>query len=98
MKIFSRAELEHVFKLDTVALGVIRNGFVALAEDRVVMTQILSMDFAENNGEVDVKTAYIEGVPQFAIRVSLGYFDNPKFGLPNLNGLMILFSSQTVLI
>ena len=65
MKIFSRAELEHAVKLDTVELGVIRNGLVALAEDRVVMPPILSMDVAENNGEVDVKTAYIEGVPQF---------------------------------
>ena len=64
----------------------------------MVMPPILSMDVTENNGEVDVKTAYIKGVPQFAIRVSSGFFDNPKFGLPNLNGLMILFSSQTVLI
>ena len=98
MKIFSRAELEHAVKLDTVALGVIRNGFVALAEDRVVIPPILSMDVAENNGEVDVKTAYIEGVPQFVIKVSPGFFDNPKLGLPSLNGLMILFSSQTGLI
>ena len=98
MKIFSRAELEHVFKLDTVALGVIRNGFVALAGDRVVMPPILSMDVAENNGGVDVKTAYIEGVPQFYIKVSPGFFNNPKLGLPSLNGLMILFSSQTGLI
>ena len=97
-KNFSRAELDHAAKLDTVALGVIRNGFVALAEDRVVMPPILSMDVAENNGEVDVKTAYIEGVPQFAIKVSPGFFDNPKLGLPSLNGLMILFSSQTGLI
>ena len=52
MKIFSRAELEHAVKLDTVALGVIRNGFVAQAEDRVVMPPILSMDVAENNGVV----------------------------------------------
>ena len=42
MKIFSRAELEHAVKLDTVELGVIRNGFVALAEDRVVMPSILA--------------------------------------------------------
>ena len=97
-KNFSRAELEHAVKLDTVALGVIRNGFVALAEDRVVMPPILSMDVAENNGDVDVKTAYIEGVPQFVIKVSPGFFDNPKLGLPSLNGLMILFSSQTGLI
>jgi ornithine cyclodeaminase len=45
-----------------------------------------------------VKTSYIEGVPQFAIKVSPGFFDNPKLGLPSLYGLMILFSSQTGLI
>ena len=98
MKIFFHTELEHAVKLDTVSLVVIRNGFVALAEDRVVMPPILSMDVAENKGEVDVKTAYIEGVPQFAIRVSPGFFNNSKLGLPSLNGLMILFSSQTGLI
>ena len=74
MKIFSRGELEHAFKLDTVALGVIRNGFVALGEDRVVIPPILGMDVAENNGEVDVKKTYIEGIPQFAINVSVRAF------------------------
>ena len=98
MKIFSRAELEHAVKLDTVALVVIQNCFVALAEDRVVMPPILSMDVAKNNGKVDVKTAYIEGVLQFAIKVSPGFIDNLKLGLPSLNCLMILFSSQTGLI
>ena len=32
----------------------------------MVMPPILSMDVAENNGEIDVKTAYIEGVPQLS--------------------------------
>ena len=68
MKIFSRAELEHAFKLDTVALGVIRNGFVALAEDRVVIPPILSMGVAENNGDVDVKTAYMKVFRNLSLR------------------------------
>ena len=62
------------------------------------MPPVLSMAIAEYNGEVDVKTAYIKGVSKFAIKVSPGFFDNPKLGLPSLNGLMILFSSQTGLI
>ena len=42
-----------------------------------------------------MKTAYILGFEGFAIKVSPGFFDNPKIGLPSLNGLMILFSART---
>jgi ornithine cyclodeaminase len=59
------------------------------------MPPILSMEIAEANGEVDVKTAYVPGVESFAIKVSPGFFDNPKLGLPSTSGLMILFSAKT---
>jgi ornithine cyclodeaminase len=59
------------------------------------MPPILSMAIAEANGEVDVKTAYVPGVESFAIKVSPGFFDNPKIGLPSTSGLMILFSAKT---
>ena len=45
-----------------------------------------------------MKTAYIPGFDGFAIKVSPGFFDNPKIGLPSLNGLMILFSAKTGLV
>ena len=51
MKIFSRAEFEHTVELDTIALGVIRNVFVALAEDSVMTPSILSLDVVEYIGE-----------------------------------------------
>jgi ornithine cyclodeaminase len=56
------------------------------------------MDIPDAHGEVDVKTAYIPGFDGFAIKVSPGFFDNPKVGLPSLNGLMILFSAKTGLV
>ena len=36
-----------------------------------------------------MKTAYVPGIDGFAIKVSPGFFDNPKLGLPSLNGLMM---------
>jgi ornithine cyclodeaminase len=69
-----------------------------LAGGRVIMPPILSMEIAEAHGEVDVKTAYIPGFDGFAIKVSPGFFDNPKLGLPSLNGLMIVFSARTGLV
>jgi len=77
---------------------VVEQAFRALAGGKVVMPPILSMDLPEVHGEVDVKTAYIPGFEGFAIKVSPGFFDNPKIGLPSLNGLMILFSARTGLV
>ena len=50
------------------------------------------------NGEVDVKTAWIPGFDGFAIKVSPGFFDNPRPACRRLNGLMILFSATTGLV
>jgi ornithine cyclodeaminase len=76
----------------------VEQAFRALASGKVVMPPILSMDLPDVHGEVDVKTAYIPGFAGFAIKVSPGFFDNPKLGLPSLNGLMILFSAKTGLV
>ena len=98
IQIVTEAEMKAAVKLDLTAVDVIERAFVAIASGNVVMPPILSMDLAEANGEVDVKTAYIPGFDGFAIKVSPGFFDNPKIGLPSLNGLMILFSAKTGLV
>ena len=47
------------------------------------MPPILRLDIPEHRGEVDVKTAYVPGIDGFAIKISPGFFDNPKLGLPS---------------
>ena len=96
--IVTEAELRDTVRLDETAVAVVEEAFVALAGGNVVMPPILSMELAEANGEVDVKTAYIPGFDGFAIKISPGFFDNPKLGLPSLNGLMVLFSAKTGLV
>lgn len=98
IRIVTEAQLRQVVELDLTAIDVVEKAFAALASGRVVMPPILSMDLPDANGEVDVKTAYIPGFEGFAIKVSPGFFDNPKLGLPSLNGLMILFSAKTGLV
>lgn len=98
IRIVTEAELRNVVQLDLSTVDVIEKAFRALASGKVIMPPILSMDLEEVNGEVDVKTAYIPGFDGFAIKVSPGFFDNPKIGLPSLNGLMILFSAKTGLV
>jgi ornithine cyclodeaminase len=87
--------LRRAVTLDLAAVDCIEAAFRALAGGGVVMPPILSMAIPEHNGEVDVKTAYVPGVEGFAIKVSPGFFDNPKLGLPSTSGLMVLLSSRT---
>jgi len=96
--VLTEADLRRCVGLDLEAVDVVEQAFRMLASGQVIMPPILSMDIPEAHGEVDVKTAYIPGFDGFAIKVSPGFFDNPKIGLPSLNGLMILFSAKTGLV
>lgn len=98
ISVLTEADLRDLVPLDEAAVDEVERAFAALAGEGVVMPPILSMDLPAANGEVDVKTAYLPGFDGFAIKVSPGFFDNPKIGLPSLNGLMILFSAKTGLV
>lgn len=98
MTVITEAELRRIVPLDAEAVNCVEQAFLALATKPVAMPPILRLDIPEHNGEVDVKTAYVPGLDGFAIKISPGFFDNPKLGLPSLNGLMVLFSARTGLV
>ena len=98
MIILTEAELRAVVKLDIEVVSCIENAFHALATKAVAMPPILRLDIPEHRGEVDVKTAYVPGLDGFAIKISPGFFDNPKIGLPSTNGMMVLLSAKTGLV
>jgi ornithine cyclodeaminase len=96
--ILTEKELRKLVPLDADAVSVVEEAFRALAGGAVVMPPILRLDLKEANGEVDVKTAYVPRLESFAIKISPGFFDNPKIGLPSVNGLMMLLSARTGLL
>jgi ectoine utilization protein EutC len=95
VRILTETELRAMLRLDLVAVDCIETAFRRLAEGGVEMPPVLSMAIPDRNGEVDVKTAYVPGLEGFAIKVSPGFFDNPKIGLPSTSGLMVVLSSRT---
>jgi ectoine utilization protein EutC len=95
IRIFTEADLRNAVQLDDASVACIEEAFHLLATKDVQMPPILSFHVPEYNGEVDVKTAYVPGLNEFAIKISPGFFDNPKLGLPSLNGLSVLFSAKT---
>lgn len=96
--LLSEADLRASVTLDLEAVDCVEQAFRALATTAVSMPPVLRLDIPEHHGEVDVKTAYIPGLDSFAIKVSPGFFDNPRHGLPSLNGMMVLLSAHTGLL
>ena len=95
IRLLSEADLRRAVPLDLAAVDCIEDAFARLAAGGVVMPPVLSMAIHDFNGEVDVKTAYVPGLDSFALKISPGFFDNPKLGLPSTSGLMVLFSART---
>lgn len=96
--LLTEAELRKLVPLDATAIDAVEDVFCRLSGGDVVMPPVLSMQIPDAPGEVDIKTAYVPGVSQFAVKVSPGFFKNPALGLPSLNGMMIALSSQTGLV
>lgn len=95
MTILTEAELRKIVTLDLEVVACVENAFRALATLPVAMPPILRLDIHEHRGEVDVKSAYVPGIDGFAVKISSGFFDNPKLGLPSGGGMMVLLSART---
>jgi ectoine utilization protein EutC len=95
MFIFTEQEIKQYIQINDEAVKVVEDAFTKLSKNEVMMPPIMRVDIDDQNGEVDVKTAYIKDKEMFAIKISSGFFNNYKLGLPSGNGMMILISTQT---
>jgi ornithine cyclodeaminase len=93
--VFEEGKIRESVNMNSEVFSIIESGFSKLAKGEVTLPPIMRIDIPENNGEVDVKTAYIKGFNKFAIKISSGFFNNHQRGLQSLSGMMILLSSET---
>lgn len=93
MRIFTEAAIRDQVNINESVLLEIERAFTDLVEKDVQMPPIMRVDIEEHNGEMDAKTAYIPGLDMFALKVSTGFFDNDKLGLPSTGGLMFLMNA-----
>ena len=78
-----------------IAVDVIRAAFVADGEGRTHVPGVINLEIPQAHGEFHIKTAYIEGLPQIAVKIASGYYDNPAQGLPSGGGLIAVFDAAT---
>ncbi len=95
VKILKESEIRECVGMNQEAVDAVALGFTRLAEGKVSLPPIIRVDVESHRGEVDVKTAYIEGLDSFAIKVASGFLDNPAIGLPYGSGMMVVMSART---
>ena len=88
------AELRGVVGINAAALAAVKSAFGWLEEGRVSMPPIMHIE-ARGRGDVDVKSAFVEGLPYFAIKIASGFFGNSERGLPAGSAMMVLLNSET---
>jgi ectoine utilization protein EutC len=93
--LLNEGEIRSSVQMDQAALEVVAEGFSSLAAGKVSLPPIMRIDIDEHHGEVDVKSAYIQGLDSFAIKIASGFPENRLQGLPTGSGMMILISART---
>jgi ornithine cyclodeaminase len=94
-RVFDAATIRAAVDLDTEVVMVVEAAFASLGREDVVMPPVLRLDIPGRPAEMDVKTAWLPGVPVFCLKVSTGFFDNAARGLPSLGGMMTVLDAQT---
>ncbi|OQS42910.1 ornithine cyclodeaminase family protein [Chromobacterium haemolyticum] len=94
MKIFNKDEILARLDLER-AEALLRQGFIAYSAGRTQLPPVQHFAFAAANGDCCVKSGYVEGESLFAVKVSSGFYDNSKRGLPSNQGLVLCFCAHT---
>ena len=95
VRVLSEPELRQVVTIDRDALAAIEDAFTRLARREADVPPILGLFVPERHGEIDVKAAFIHGLPSLAVKIASGFFDNGRWGLPSGSGLMVVLSTAT---
>jgi ornithine cyclodeaminase len=93
--VIDETALRDTVKLDLDVIDCVADAFTALSAGKAIMPPILRLDIPEKHGEVDIKTAYVEGFDGFCVKMSTGFFENAKLGLPSLGGMMTVLDAGT---
>ncbi len=92
--ILTEKDIRSCVSMNEDAISVVELGFSKLASGAVSLPPIMRINVTEQHGEVDVKSAYIQGLDSFAIKIASGFHDNHLLGLPTGSGMMVLISSE----
>jgi len=92
--IYTEKELKNSVHLDNEVIEAIERGFSDFQKGSTIVPPIMMLPVEKKQGEVDIKSAFIEDLDHMAVKVASGFFKNPQIGLPSASGLMLVINSE----
>jgi len=77
------------------AIHAVRDAYIAYANKRVQMAPVAHLDVRQYNGEVDIKSGYVEDFGLIGTKIATGFYDNHKLGLPPGVAVIVLMDLKT---
>lgn len=92
--IINKQDILNIVKnLDVVA--AMEEGFIAYSNGKTVVPPVGELIFEERKGETHIKYGYIKEDDFYVVKIASGFAGNAALGLPNSQGVMLLFSQIT---
>jgi ectoine utilization protein EutC len=93
--VLTKQDLRSCIELDADVIEAVEQAFISLSRGEATVPPIMMLPVPARRGEVDVKSAFIEGLDSLAVKIASGFFENYKMQLPSASGLMVLVSTET---
>jgi ectoine utilization protein EutC len=93
--VLTEQDLRSCIRLDADVIEAVEQAFISLSQGKATVPPIMMLPVPARRGEVDVKSAFIEGLDSLAVKIASGFFENFKMGLPSASGLVVLVSTET---
>ncbi len=92
--ILSQNEVKSCLSMSKAIIAV-REAYIAFAKGQVKMPPVMHLDVSQYNGEIDIKSGYIEDLGLIGTKIASGFYENYKLGLPPGIAVIILLDLKT---
>ena len=93
--LLNETELRNLIGIDHASLECVSECFGWLHDGRAMVPPVAHIHAEDQQGDVDIKTAYVSGVRTFTVKIASGFPGNISRGLPGGSGMMVVFSAET---
>jgi len=77
------------------AIDAVRVAYSAFANGRVQMPSVQHLDVSKHNGEVDIKSGFVEDFGLIGTKIATGFYKNLKKGFPPGIAIIVLLDLET---
>ena len=94
MHILYKKTIKNILEqLDLVPM--IEEGFMAYSQGKSNVPPVGELTFDQPPVDVHIKYGYIIGKTYYVIKIASGFWENEKYGIPNGQGMMLIFEQKT---